>query len=70
MIQSAVKVQRDMYRRTGRKISYTDAINICKQNPFLKPIDGNNDKFKMANEQEIQAIMLEMKQRQEAEANV
>jgi len=59
MIQSAVKLQ-GYYRKRGQLISYEDAINICKKNPFLMPIKGNKDKFKSKSEEEVKVIMAKM----------
>lgn len=66
MIVSAIKTQKEFFKEKGKRISYDDAIKICKNNPFLDPIEGNNDKFKLKNEAEIKAVM-ERIQKEQAE---
>jgi len=62
MIVSAVKVQRDFLRMHGKRITYDDAIKICLKNPYVEPIKGNSDKFKMKSDEEIKVIMNEMEE--------
>ena len=64
-IISAVKVQKDFQKIQGKCITVDDAIKICQNNPFLLPIEGNNDKFKMKSADEIGKIMAEMEKASE-----
>jgi len=61
-IVSAIKVQKEFRRLHGKRITLDDAIKICNQNPYIEPIEGNNDKFKLKSDDEIKAIMLKMEE--------
>ena len=74
MIQSVVSVQREIWRRERVKITLDEAREICLNNPFLEPIEGNWDKFKMVSPEEVQEVIQAIKEEQiakeEAEEDV
>lgn len=53
----------------GKRITYDDAIKICLKNPYVTPIEGNSDKFKLKSEEEVKVIMAEMEENAKEEEN-
>lgn len=56
-MRSVASVQKKVFNKTGKRISLEQARNILLESPFLEPIEGSWDKFRMIDEDKQREVI-------------